>query len=160
MKLIDILDGTPIPVGYRIAFLTAFYREPLLRRMEREHGLIRPEWTVLVCLAFRDGIAARDVCEITEQPSNTISRGVASLAARGLIARRPDPGDARRARLHLTPAGRAVHDAVMATFVAAERRMTATLTDEERRVLTGLLDRMARDVGRWSAHSDRLEETP
>ena len=158
MKLINILDGTPIPIGYRIAFLTAFYREPLLRRMEREHGLIRPEWTVLVCLAFRDGIAARDVCEITEQPSNTISRGVASLAARGLIERRPDPGDARRARLHLTGEGRRVHDAVMATFAAAEARMTATLGAEERRVLTSLLDRMARDVANWSSHSNALEE--
>ena len=35
MKLIDILSATPIPIGYRLAFLTNFMREPLLRRMER-----------------------------------------------------------------------------------------------------------------------------
>ena len=119
LKLLGILDGVPIPIGYRVAFLTAFYREPLLRRMEREHGIIRPEWTVLVCLAYRDGLNARDVAEITEQPSNTVSRGVASLVAKGLVARRPDPADARRGLLqHLLPEGRRVHDAVMATFVA------------------------------------------
>lgn len=158
MKLIDILDGTPIPVGYRIAFLTAFYREPLLRRMEREHGLIRPEWTVLVCLAFRDGVTARDVCEITEQPSNTISRGVASLTVRGLIERRADPHDARRAHLHLTVEGRTVHDTVMGTFVAAERRMTASLTKAEQASLIDLLDRMARDVTAWSSGSQDEEQ--
>ena len=159
MQLINILDGVPIPIGYRIAFLTAFYREPLLRRMEREQGLIRPEWTVLVCLAFRDGVSARDVCEITEQPSNTISRGVSSLAVKGLIARRPDPDDARRVRMHITPDGRRMHDAIMATFVAAERRMTACLTDSQRRTLVDLLDRMARDVRNWSQRSGYDEKS-
>ena len=91
MKLLDIIDNTPIPVGYRIAFLTNFWREPLLRRMEREFGLIRPEWTVLICLVYRDGLNSRDICEVTEQPSNSISRGVAALEEKGLIHRRPDP---------------------------------------------------------------------
>ena len=35
MKLIEIINDTPIPVAYKIAFLTNFYREPLLRRMEQ-----------------------------------------------------------------------------------------------------------------------------
>lgn len=153
MKLIDIIDGTPIPIGYRLAFLTAFYREPLLRRMEREHGLIRPEWTVLTCLAFRDGVTARDICEITEQPSNTVSRAVGSLIERGMVARRPDPEDGRRARLHILRPGLAVHDAVMATFVAAERELVRSLDPDERVVLAALLDRMARDVPRWTGRT-------
>ncbi|MFD0858628.1 MarR family winged helix-turn-helix transcriptional regulator [Roseovarius aquimarinus] len=149
MKLIDILDGTPLPIGYRIAFLTAFFREPLLRRIERDHGLIRPEWTVLVCLAFRSGLNARDICEVTEQPSNSVSRGVSSLLAKGLIARRPDPEDARRSLLSLTHAGRAAHDAGMALFRQAEDAMTASLDPAERTMLIRLLDKMARDVPRW-----------
>ena len=153
MQLIDILDGTPLPIGYRMAFLTAFFREPLLRRMEREHGLIRPEWTILVCLAFRDGLHARDICEITEQPPNTISRGVASLGRKGLIARDPDPSDARRAILRLRAEGRRVHDAVMATFMEAEARMTASLSPPERETLRTLLDRMAREVPSWAART-------
>lgn len=149
MKLIDILDGTPLPVGYRMAFLTVFFREPLLRRIEREQGLVRPEWTVLVCLAYRDGLNARDICEITEQPSNTVSRGVASLLDKGLVVRNPDPDDARRGVLAITPEGRAAHDRAMALFVEAEARMTACLSEAERTRLIGLLDRMARDVPRW-----------
>ena len=42
LKLMDILDATSIPVNYRMAFIINFYREPLLRRMERETGMIRP----------------------------------------------------------------------------------------------------------------------
>lgn len=160
MKLIDILDGTPLPIGYRIAFLAAFYREPLLRRMERDHGLIRPEWTVLVCLAFRDGLHARDICEITEQPSNTVSRGVASLIRRGLIRRLTDAEDGRRGVLHLEAAGRTLHDAIMETFVQAETQMTASLTPDEQATLAALLDRMARDVPRWKLTPPYREPPP
>ncbi|MCB2099856.1 MAG: winged helix-turn-helix transcriptional regulator [Rhodobacterales bacterium] len=150
MKLLDIIDNTPIPVGYRIAFLTNFWREPLLRRMEREFGLIRPEWTVLICLVYRDGLNSRDICEVTEQPSNSISRGVAALEEKGLIHRRPDPQDARRSLLFITDEGRAMHDQVMDLFVRAERSILEVLDAEETRVLTGLLDKLARDVVRWS----------
>ena len=36
MKLIDILDTTPFPIGYRLAFLTNFWRELILRQMEKK----------------------------------------------------------------------------------------------------------------------------
>ncbi len=149
MKLIDILDATQIDIGYRIAFLNNFYREPLLRRMERETGLIRPELTVLICLSFQNGLNARDICEVTEQPSNTVSRAVASLLAKGMISRREDHADGRRKILFITPEGQRAHDDVMATFAKAEVHLTSVLSPHEREVLREMLDRMARDVPRW-----------
>ncbi len=149
MKLINILSATPIPIGYRLAFLTNFMREPLLRRMEREYGLIRPEWTVLICLVFRDGLTSRDICEVTEQPSNTISRAVSALLDKDMIRRQIDPKDGRRKLLYLEPVGRAQHDVVMAWFAEAETHLTACLSDTERDTLEALLDRMGRDVPRW-----------
>lgn len=153
MDLIDILDAVPIPIAYRIAFITNFYREPLLRRMEREHGIIRPEWTVLICLVFRDGICARDICAITEQPSNTVSRAVASLESKGLVRSCPDSADGRRRNLSVTRAGRALHDRVMAPFVQAEEEMTRSLTSAEKAQLVRLLDKIARDTPRWQGRS-------
>ncbi len=150
MKLLDIIDATSIRYGYRIAFLTNFYREPLLRRIEREYGLTRPEWTILICLTYRDGLNSRDICEITEQPSNSISRGVSALEAKGLIRRLPDDADARRMCLYILPAGRTMHDAIMPLFEQAEAEMLAPLSDNERDTLDHLLNKLARDVGRWS----------
>ena len=149
MKLIDILDATPIPIGYRLAFLTNFWREPLLRRMERETGLIRPELTVLMCLSFRRNLNARDICEITEQPSNTVSRAVASLEKKALITRKKDAEDTRRQVLNITREGQTLHDRLMVTFSKAETRMLETLTSDEISVLEGLLDKLSRDVDRW-----------
>jgi len=155
VKLIDIVGATPLPLAYRIAFITNFYREPLLRRMEREFGLMRPEWTILICLTYRDGLNPRDICEITEQPRNTISRGVAALVRKGLVVQAPDPDDARRVLLRLTDAGRATHDAVMPLFVEGEARLAAALTEAERATLEALLDKLCRSVEDWRAPAPR-----
>lgn len=149
MKLIDILDATPFGIGYRLAFLTNFWREPLLRQMEKDFGIIRPELTVLMCLTFREGVHARDICEVTEQPSNTVSRGVASLEKKGYLLRSRDTGDTRRQVLRITPEGRAVHDRIMKRFASAERRMLGILSQREQSDLLRLLDKVARDVDNW-----------
>ena len=149
MKLINILDGTVIPIGYRIAFVTNFMREPVLREMERDFGLIRPELTVLMCLSFSRDVHARDICEITEQPSNTVSRGVASLEKKGYITRSRDSVDTRRQVLNITSDGQSIHDQIMARFAATEQKMLAHLDEEEQAQLLTLLDKLARNVESW-----------
>jgi DNA-binding MarR family transcriptional regulator len=149
VKLIDIVSNTPLPLAYRIAFITNFYREPLLRRMERDFNLIRPEWTILICLTFRDGVNARDICEITEQPRNTISRGVAALMRKGMIVQSPDTEDARRMLLHLTDLGRSTYDAIMPLFVESEARIASILSHAEQETLEALLDKLCRSVEQW-----------
>lgn len=151
MKLLGIIDGTRFPLLYKVAFITNFLREPLLRRMEKEFGLIRPEWTVLICLEFQDNLNSVDICEITEQPSNTVSRAVSSLERKGLISRSVDPEDARRALLSLTKAGKQLHDQVGQIFVDAEAVAFAGLSESEAAELERLLAKVCADVPRWSA---------
>lgn len=150
MKLIDILDATPFPIGYRVAFLTNFWREPLLRRMEKEFGLIRPELTVLICLSYKPGSNARDICEITEQPSNTVSRAVVSLEEKSYITRSRDNLDTRRIKLKITARGQAVHDDLMKMFTQAEEVLLEHLTQKEADRLNSLLDKLARSAPKWS----------
>jgi len=143
LRLIGLIDTVAIPTAYKLAFITNFYREPLLRRIERDHGLTRPEWTILICLAYSSPLNPRDITTFTEQPRNNISRGTALLASKGLISQEPDPDDARRALLSLTPAGRALHDAVMALFVERETDVLVCLDDAERCDLDRLLTKVA-----------------
>lgn len=154
MKLIDILDATPFPIGYRIAFITNFMREPTLRQMERDHGLIRPELTVLMCLSLQRDVIARDICEIAEQPSNTVSRAVALLDKKQLITRTRDANDTRRQVLNITPAGQKVHDAVLGRFAQVEQKMLAPFSDTEKEALLKMLDRIARSVEDWKPRLD------
>ena len=149
MKLLDIIDSTDFPFTYRVAFLTNFLREPLLRRMEQEFDIIRPEWTVLLCLVFKDGIAQKDICEITEQPSNTVSRAVNSLLRKGHIKRDVDAKDGRRAVLQITPSGRRLHDQIVPMFVEGEREFLAPLNEQELKLFDQLLEKLCRDVPNW-----------
>ena len=117
--------------------------------MEKETGLIRPELTVLMCLNFRNDVHARDICEVTEQPSNTVSRAVGSLEKKGLITRTKDSIDTRRQVLNITKDGRHLHDQVMRMFVEAEQNMLSGLNPEEETQLLRLLDKLARSVEDW-----------
>ena len=118
--------------------------------MEREFGLIRPELTVLICLRFEPGSNARDICEITEQPPNTVSRAVVSLEEKRYLTRSRDTLDARRIKLELTLEGQRVHDDLMKLFSQAEEVMLQGLTQKEVERLTALLDKLARQAQQWS----------
>ena len=149
MRLLGITKATPVAEVYRMAFLVNFFRQPLLRAFEAEYGLSRPEWTVLICLAYEDGLHQRDIAEVTEQPRNTISRAVATLERRGLIASAADMADGRRTILRLRPPGRALYDKTMDRAAAREAKMLAALTAQERETLVKLLDKLVDAVPSW-----------
>jgi len=149
MKLIDIIDSTPFPYGYRVAFLTNFFRGPVLRNLEKKFAILRPELTILMCLNFQEGVTSKDICEITEQPSNTVSRAVTSLIEKKLITRRIDEDDARRSLLYLSSSGRSLYVELMKEFEYFEERMTECLSETERDQLDKILDKMCRHVPSW-----------
>lgn len=66
------------------------------------------------------------------------------LQQSGYIERRPDPDDRRVRLLEITPAGRAIKNAVQSDIQRAEERWLAELTAEERRVFLRVLERLTR----------------
>lgn len=149
MKLLDIVNATSFSYGYRISFLTNFFREPFLRKIDREYGITRPELTILLCLMYREGITQRDICEVTEQLRNSISRAARLLESKGLISQQSDTEDGRRILLNLTQAGRDIHDDFIPLIEQAEQKMLSCLETEEREQLDVLLNKMARAVPNW-----------
>lgn len=81
--------------------------------LESRFGL--PEVRVLYELAQREGPSATDVGRELRLDAGYLSRLVAGLRRRGLVERRPFPGDRRQHALHLTRKGRE-------TFAALDRR--------------------------------------
>lgn len=142
----SFLKKNPVPFFFRIQFLSNNYRDPMLRQIEREHKLTRPEFSIVVCLALRDGLSAIDIAEITRQPENTVSRGVYLLLRKKLIEKVPDPTDGRRYELSLTEAGCKAYEAVMPLMRQANSRMIASLDKDELKQLDKLLDKMCKAV--------------
>ena len=74
--------------------------------------------------------------------SGTMTNRVDRLAARGLVARGPDPSDRRGVKVTLTPAGLALVDAALADLLERERVLLAQLPPSEQDDLSGLLRRL------------------
>jgi MarR family transcriptional regulator, organic hydroperoxide resistance regulator len=73
------------------------------KRMENEIGITGPQRLVLRVVGRFPGLSASELADIVQLHPSTITGVVQRLVARGLLERRRDPSDTRRARLRLRP---------------------------------------------------------
>ncbi|TNF57566.1 MAG: MarR family transcriptional regulator [Rhodobacteraceae bacterium] len=98
----------------------------------RKAGLRVPEWRVLACLTDEDGAMVTRLARLSLLEQSRLTRIIDQMAEKGLVLRRPDPEDARRVRVFLTPDGRA---------------LATRLVEDARRHEAGVLDLLpARDA--------------
>jgi DNA-binding MarR family transcriptional regulator len=69
------------------------------------------------------------------------------LETRGLIQRRENPGDRRSYALHLTEKGRSTLEMIGRISREHQQALLASLSDDERKDLTGFLQRIADEQG-------------
>jgi DNA-binding MarR family transcriptional regulator len=79
-----------------------------LRQMRVEGELTLPESSALVRLDRGGPATPSELARLEQIRPQSMGATVAALEARGLVERRPDPRDGRRAVLSVTEAGRAV----------------------------------------------------
>jgi DNA-binding MarR family transcriptional regulator len=92
------------------------------KRMEAQLGVTAPQRLVIRIVGRFPGISAGEVSEILHLHPSTLTGVLKRLEQRGLVARRADPGDARRALLDLTARGRDVDGLRSGTVESAVRR--------------------------------------
>ncbi len=109
-----------------------------------EHDLTEQQWRVLRAL-----IAAEEPCSVGALVEQTfllgpsLSRMLVTLDERGLIHRGAAPGDARRAEISITPAGRALVAEIAPRSEAAYARIEARMQPGDLDHLHTLLARLA-----------------
>ncbi|UFZ02877.1 MarR family transcriptional regulator [Bradyrhizobium ontarionense] len=113
---------------------TAFY--------QRNFGVNVTEWRIMSLLAIEPGIPASRICSVIGFDKGPVSRTLALMKGRGLIAIRNDPEDGRSHSISLTAKGRATHDKVIVAALERERRLLACLDKNEQEVLIALLRRI------------------
>lgn len=135
------LDPSPMGVIGRLSRLTAVLTRELEANFAR-HGLTRADFDVLATLRRAGAphtLTAGGLQATMMISSGTTTHRVDRLAARGLVARDPDPDDRRGVRVRLTEAGRALVDEVLPTHVALEHALLAALSADRRAALADLL---------------------
>lgn len=97
------------------------------KRMESRSGVTGPQRLVIRIVGRHPGISAGKVSEILHLHPSTLTGVLKRLGARGLVERRTDPGDARRALLFLTARGRELDTVRAGTVEAAVRKVLQRL---------------------------------
>jgi DNA-binding MarR family transcriptional regulator len=93
------------------------------KRMESSFGVTGPQRLVLRIVGRFPGIAAGRVAEILHVHPSTLTGILKRLEARGMLQRRSDPRDARRALFGLTNKGRKLDTARTGAVELAVRRV-------------------------------------
>lgn len=85
---------------------------PRFRRIFNEFGLTEQQWRVLRVLWQQDGIAFRDLADLTLIPAPSLVGIVDRLTRSGLAERRRCATDRRNVYVHATPKGKALEKKV------------------------------------------------
>ena len=128
-------------IGYLISDVARLLRTVFDRRV-RHLGMTRVQWLALSRLHRRPGASQSDVADMLEIEKATAGRLIDRMEAHGWVERRADARDRRVNRIYLSRESDLLLDQLWPIAAATNDEAMGDLTEEERRVLTGLLDRM------------------
>jgi DNA-binding MarR family transcriptional regulator len=124
----------------RVAFLVnAAYTEA-----SREFGF-SPQQGQFLCVLRPGPCGMGEVGTVMGLAKSTVSGMVGYAERNGLVRRETDPDDSRAVSVALTPHGREVADRFFADGSRLISQLAASLTEDERSTLAGLLGRVADD---------------
>lgn len=141
------------PLGPVLEFLRALWAvnhelETASRRMRARLGVTGPERMVVRLVGRYPGISAGDLARILLVHPSTLTGLLKRLVARGLLTRRADAIDARRALFTLTPRGASIDVVRKGTVEAALTAALAALSPRDVRAAAAVLDRLMRTLQR------------
>lgn len=138
------IASAPDNLSFLIADVSRLLRRTIARRLEGSE-LTFAQARVLVHLARDPGLRQVELAARLEVQPITLARVLDSLEARGLVERRPDPGDRRAWRVFVTTAAHA--------RIASIRRIGESVRSE---ALTGIapaqVDELLRALARMRAN--------
>lgn len=119
------------------------------KRMDRTLGITGPQRLVIRVVGQNPDATAGDIARMLDIHASTLTGILARLQQRGMIARRTDRADRRRARFALTAAGQRVDRERKGTVEAAVRRTLTRAQPESvthgRALMQALVAELARD---------------
>jgi len=124
---------------YRLAVLAEAVSQSVALVYGSRFALSREEWRVIAALADKGVMRNVHMVDCTTLDKMQVSRAVARLETKGMVAREPDPEDGRGHVLRILPAGRALVRKIVPMVLAREQFLLEDLDDAERAVLDRVL---------------------
>jgi DNA-binding MarR family transcriptional regulator len=123
-------DGTEPPLGAVLDFMRLLWAvdhalQSASKRMESTFGVTGPQRLVVRIVGRFPGIAAGRVAEILHVHPSTLTGILKRLETRGMLQRKSDPRDARRALFSLTQKGKKLDTLKTGVVEQAVRKVLA-----------------------------------
>lgn len=130
---------------YRLNVCASVVSQALSRVYTERYKIGVPEWRVMVTLGQFGSMTAKAIGLHSHMHKTKVSRAVALLERRKLVARRANRADLREAFLSLTPAGREVYDDLAPMALDFAHQLMESVDQSDRaaldRALTKLTER-------------------
>ena len=127
---------------YQLNVVSSLVSQALTRVYARRYGIGVPEWRVVVTLGQYGVMTAKAIGAHTHMHKTKVSRAVAFLEKRRLIARRANREDMRETFLSLTNAGRTMYEEVAPHALEFARRLTEILSPSDREAFNRALQQL------------------
>lgn len=116
------------------------------RRPPHAHGVdghrCRGFGHILDLLTQNDGLRQQQIAELLDIRPQSASEAIANMEQAGLVRRETDEQDRRSSRIYITPEGQQRQAELLAHRVENARRVMAPLTEEEKKTLLQLLEKV------------------
>jgi DNA-binding MarR family transcriptional regulator len=140
----DDVELAPITamMSSRLMVLANLLKRGAILRYKRLAGLSSVEFGLVASLGRRPPLSVVRLAEAVGMDKGQISRALAGLVSRKLVAKAVNPRDNRETLVCLTRAGLAAHDAIVTGAQERNRRLLEQLGRDDLEVLLGHIDRL------------------
>jgi DNA-binding MarR family transcriptional regulator len=126
----------------RLMVLANLLKRGAILRYKRLAGLSSVEFGLVASMGRRPSMSVVALAAAVGMDKGQISRALAELVSRKLVAKTANPRDSREVLVCLTKAGLAAHDAIVAGAQERNRRLLEQLSREDLEALLGQIDRL------------------
>jgi DNA-binding MarR family transcriptional regulator len=128
----------------RLMVLANLLKRGAILRYKRLAGLSSVEFGLVASLGRRPPMSVIRLAEAVGMDKGQISRALAELVSRKLVARAVNPRDNREVLVSLTRTGLAAHDAIVAGAQERNQRLLEQLDADEVSMLLAHIERLTR----------------
>ena len=148
-------DNAPLKLEeflpYRLNVVANLVSQALSRIYAERYGIGVPEWRVLVTLGQYGMMTGKAIGAHSHMHKTKVSRAVALLEKRKLLARRANRADLRESFLLLTPAGRAMYEELAPSAIEFAKRLSEVVDGADRAAFERAIDRLTERSAKLAA---------
>jgi DNA-binding MarR family transcriptional regulator len=148
-------DGAPLKLEeflpYRVNVLASLVSQALSRIYADRYGIGVPEWRVLVTLGQYGVMTGKAIGGHSHMHKTKVSRAVALLEKRKLVARRANRADLRESFLALTPAGLSMYADLAPIALDFAKRLSEVVDPGDRAAFERAVDRLTQQSAKLAA---------